>query len=72
MIKQIMNTHMVDIYLSKKDMRDTKLFKSFLSFFFCIVKDFCGVCVQFLSLFEWFLGGPSTLVYFKLKRFFLE
>ena len=41
---------MVDIYLSKKDMRDTKCF--LIHFSFTFVKDFCGfgVCPVFLSL----------------------
>ena len=56
-----MNTHMVDIYLSKKDMRDTKcfIFLIFVMIFYFCERFLWFWCVSsfLISLFDWYLKG---------------
>ena len=71
MIVNFLNTHMVDIYLSKKGRtRDTKLQ---FSYFLSICNIFCSERFQFVvficvcvSFFDWFFFILGLFVYLKL------
>lgn len=64
---------MVDIYLSKKDMRDTKcfIFLIFVMIFYFCERFLWFWCVSsfLISLFDWyFFKGPITLVLREFSR----